>query len=447
MNLNEFPPSSNPSPSQQRDALQKGLGRAVLWARNGSLNDQGVILEACLNDLRHDRQVEHPRGRWLWEIMEATGTVEAFRTPILDALLALDDGSAAQQLCQFCVLYAQHGDERFRARLRDVVAGRPAPDCPWLGEAELVELDREEGLLFAADVRGKSLQDRDWDWDDTGMIDAAVEVLGEPAVASALLQRSTSNADVNRFRQAWLAEVATKPLAPALNHVQAMRQMSLSDIVQKVESKPGPVGILRGWGMHADEDDLRAVLDLLLNRQDPAVIGNYLRVFSNRPMPAFDERLLVLLDHADQQVRERACSALAPNQHPAIRKFAIEHHRRRIAEPGFLKLFIRNCQSGDEDLLLDSLRLPDDPCECHGIVMDLVKLLSANADLPSGGLAIRAYAATPCGACRSDAVEILVARQAAPDWLMEECRWDSVAETRDLVLGALATSDCPRGQE
>ena len=57
MKISDYSLPSSPSLDQQRDALQKGLGRAMLWAMQGRLNDE-PLLAACLRDQRFDMQVE-----------------------------------------------------------------------------------------------------------------------------------------------------------------------------------------------------------------------------------------------------------------------------------------------------------------------------------------------------------------------------------------------------
>ena len=62
MKFGDYSPPSSPTLDQQRDALQKGLGRAMQWAVNGRLDDE-LLLEACLRDQRFDWQAEDSRGR------------------------------------------------------------------------------------------------------------------------------------------------------------------------------------------------------------------------------------------------------------------------------------------------------------------------------------------------------------------------------------------------
>ena len=53
-----FEPAEHPTASDCRDAIQKGLGRALLWARKGAFTDKDTLLAACLNDQRYDRPMD-----------------------------------------------------------------------------------------------------------------------------------------------------------------------------------------------------------------------------------------------------------------------------------------------------------------------------------------------------------------------------------------------------
>ncbi len=158
----ELKPPALPDTSDFKDALQKGLGRALAWSKQGMWTDKRILLDACMHDLRHDRQLEDARGPWLWSIMEAVGAIEEFRDAILQGLQDINDGLAAVQLCQFSVLYARRGDERFRSRLREIVIQKPIEDCSWLGAEELIDLDAEEGFQLILRARSESLLNSQW---------------------------------------------------------------------------------------------------------------------------------------------------------------------------------------------------------------------------------------------------------------------------------------------
>lgn len=431
-------PVEQPDGEKCRDALQKGLGRAVLWAQDGRWKDRDILLQACLHDQRYDRQCEESRGKWLWGIMEATGTTDAFREPILAAAGSIEDDVAAVQLCEFCVEYARRGDERFRDRLRAIVAERPVSDCPMLGVDGLIELAGEAGFVVAAERRGSELHDREWEkWEDGYLIEKAVKLFGRERVAALLHERSSSSEAIARFLRGWESSAVEPPSEPWPSHADRMRRISLDEVIQAAEDGGNLGGYFRGWGMYASEDDLRAIHNRMTRCASPEVLEKYLRVFSNRTMPRFDESLIGLLNHESDNVRSRAFTAISLYAHPAIRKFAIENIGERFSEFRFLELFIRNYQPGDEDILLHNLELPVERDSRHWILMDLKEILEKNPIALCRELGLCIYFGTPCGNCRSDAASLLISRAVAPDWLIEECRWDCDSNTRELAQSEL----------
>ena len=429
----DLEPPEFPSAFDCRDAIRKGLGRALLWAEKGVWNEKDILLEACLTDFRYDRQCEEARGLWLWRMMQAVKVDDEFRAPILDSLQTVSDDLAAVQLCRFCVYYARQGDERFRRQLQRIVSEKPISDCPWLGEEELIELDGEAGFLFTAKVRGAVLLQREWDWDDSSAINVAIKQLGEPIVLAALQRVSASSKEIACFLDKWRAAVEKESGAPKQNHAARMRQYTIDDVIQAAEGTRNQTGLLRGWGIYASERYLEIILERLLACREPEWIANYLRVFSKRALPRFDETILDLLDHENEKVRRWAYMAVGQNTHPAIREFAIGSLRLPIIDPEYLQLFVKNFQPGDEDLLLETLHIPADPDQRHGLLMDVVKVLERNPVAHCEALALLAYRLTPCGPCRFDSAQLLVGRKFAPPWLIAECGYDSVSDIQKLV--------------
>lgn len=177
----DYSPAESPSVEQQRDALRKGLGRAMQWARKGQLADE-PLLTACLENQVFDTQCEDPRGDWLWKLIETTETAQRFRGPILDALDHLPDERSAPQLCAIARHYAKRRDVAFRSRLYEIVEQRPFVTFPYLAEKEILELDGEQALVFAARIRGAELAHREWDWDDRFFIRRVSSRFGEDIV-------------------------------------------------------------------------------------------------------------------------------------------------------------------------------------------------------------------------------------------------------------------------
>lgn len=427
----DYSPHDIPSLDRQKDALRKGLGRTMRWALGGHLVES-LLLSACIENQVFDAQCEDPRGEWLWRLIQTIGAAERFRQPILNALKRLTDERDAIQLCELAKLYAKAGDTDARKRLYEIVEQKPFSTMPWLGENELLEIDVGQALVFAARARGDGLATREWEWDDRSFIENAVERLGEHQVQELL--ENNSNEGISRFWKTWCLE-SKKQLeqAPLPSHEQRMRAISLGEIISSAESDRPAFGYLRGWGMFADSDDLTAVLHRLWAAENPKVIANFLTVFSNRAMPAFDSRLIALCSHSDEKVQMRAFQALSKNRNPEVRSFALAELENGLTDGAIASLFICNYEPGDETRILDALALPSDENELHCLLMDIAKVLKTNPDADASKLGIIIYGHTPCENCRFTALEQLQRQQAAPTWMMAECRFDSNEECRTLA--------------
>lgn len=426
----DYSPPSSPSLEQQRDALQKGLGRVMQWALSGRLVAD-ALLGGCLQDRRFDPQVESSRGDWLWGMVRAVGATELFRVPVLHALYDLSDERSASQLCELALRYAEAGDEPFRTRLYEIVERKPFAHSPWLGEEEVVALGGEQGFIFAVRVRGRLLAGREWEWDDGSLTDLAVERFGEEHV-SRMLDASTDEA-VSRFGDHWRQDKQKKAEQTAQrSHKERMTATSVQEILRAAEGD-GKCFWFRGWGMHADEAALQAVLQRLWVEQEARVIANLVRVFSARALPVFDARLIELCRHGDEEVRRRAFAALEQNAHPLVRELALTELHKGVRDGSVVALFINNYRRGDEHWILDAVELPDDECELHWLLMDVIKVLEKNTEADCSRLGVVSYASTPCENCRFYAARLLLNQHAAPGWLIEECRYDSGEDCRALV--------------
>jgi hypothetical protein len=419
----DFSPPATPTLDQQRDALKKGLGRAMQWAMRRALDDE-PLLEACLRDGRYDTQLEQMRGQWLWKMVRAVDAVDRFRVPILHALYALSDDRSADQLCELAWCFAASGDETFRKRLYEIVERRPMAECRSVAEAAIIHLDGESAFLFAARLRGKDLAQREWEWDDGSLVTEAIERWGEERVSD-LLQQAMDPA-IRRFSTGWLEEkLADDGKEQLQSYRDRMRSITVADVISAAESGVDGSYSFRGWGMQAGEAQLEIVLEHLSNSQDAKVIANLLRVFWKRPLPAFDACLIGLCQHADSEVRRWTFNALQNLGHDSIRAYALSQLENGLRDGFVISLFARNYQPGDEQLIQNAIELPEDDFDRHSLLMSVVTVLEANPDAKAGELGVIGYASTPCGFCREHFVRVLLGQNAAPEWLVEECRFDA----------------------
>jgi len=185
--------------------------------------------------------------------------------------------------------------------------------------------------------------------------------------------------------------------------------------------------------MNATPEQLNEITRSLWNATEATSVACLLRVFSNRPLPEFDARLIELAWHADDSVQRRARIAIAKNSHPLVREFALQELMQEEPPTDVGSFFIRNFEPGDERRLLSAIAQPLTPDDRHSVITDLLEVLDLNANSTSAELGLVIYGESPCAVCRANAVRLLVRDQATPDWLLEECRDDCEDEIRKLV--------------
>jgi hypothetical protein len=430
--------SSEPNEDVFSDALRKGLGRAFLWTQSGKAKFE-VLLDACLNDYRFDRQVEDSRGDWLWQLVEVGGLTTRFEEPLLEALDNIEASDAASQICQLARHYAASGKELFLSRLYHIVENRPVEDIAWLGEEELIELEGNAGFLSAVKRHGMELNARSWEWFDGLLGNLGIERLGEEAVMNLLDSAGTADGEVRRYAEGWREERTVKADVKRTSYKDRVGTDNADKVIAAAESTESTAFRFRGWGRLASMADLEKVFRRLLETENVESLRRYLQVFATRPWPQFEPRMIELCEHPDANIRRRAATAVANNRHPEVRAFALS----KLKEPHFqdaIELLARNYEPGDEAVVLNALTLPTDDNQLHWTLMSLRTLLEDN----SGANCLQAveliYEQTPCSSCRCSAVTLLQDREGLPGPLQSECKYDVEADTR-LLVGGPAWSD------
>ena len=66
------------------------------------------------------------------------------------------------------------------------------------------------------------------------------------------------------------------------------------------------------------------------------------------------------------------------------------------------------------------------------MIQAINRVLEKNSEADCSRLAVIVYAETPCENCRFFAVRLLHTRKAMPDWMREECKYDSAEDCRQL---------------
>lgn len=432
MELSDFSPSQFPSPEAQRDALQKGLGRAWQWARSGQLSTD-LLLDACLNDKRFDGQCEENRGGWLWELINELGCVASFRQPLLEHFSHALDERQAHQHCELIFQYAETGDGPCREALWRFVENGSVAEAPWVGVGQLLLLCEMDAFEMITRIRGKSFLNREWDWHDSALVQRASELFGEAVVRDFLL--GGNSPEITRFASAWKAEQQASHDGRMTDPRDQKMASTAEQVIQEALTTDNCRWIQR-WGFKASDSEVQKVAEALWQIDNPEVIRRLLWVFARRAMPEFDKRLLELCQHEDEEIKRLAFRASANNGHPSVRTFAIDQLTSGSYLPS-LQLFAKNFRSGDEQLIFNAIEIPADSDDRHGLLIDILHVIEENtaADVVLLGQVI--YLHTPCTICRTAATKVLLQRKQAPQWLIEEVERDADEDARELVKEVL----------
>ena len=425
-----------------RTALSKGQGRALQAVlAKGRLIDEEAMLDACLHDRSFDPQLEAERAPWLFDILAATESVDRLQPPILEALSQSSDTWDLAQLCDLAEIYARRGSEKARAALYRTWDRIPDPSAPWLAEEPILRLDGLEGLLYIAERRGSALRRGDENLGVQGILEAAEGICGPRAVADALEAAALRSADTTAFveqaqeERRQNLEKASEDRVSLGDRIQAITPVQVLDAIEGGSLEPTR-SMLGRWGRHADEDSLQRIAEGMLREEDPARLVRYLAVFSRRPLPDFDARLIGLLDHADAGVRRRAAKALAETKAQAVRDLALHRLEDGKADGDTLGLLKRNYRDGDHRLIESRLVECDDPDKTHDLCWGLRDVFDQNNRSEGAGCMLFGYEQTPCSNCRQAFFAWLLDRGKAPAEVTEECRFDANPDIRDLAESA-----------
>jgi hypothetical protein len=416
------------------NALQKGFGRAYLWAAQGKASAD-CILAACLNDYRFDRQVEDARGDWLWQILSAASMAQRLSAEVLAALLRIEESDAGPQLCQLARHYALAGDDRFQSELRRIVEDRPCQDDDLLGVEELVRLEGSDGFVRAVRRHGFELLSREWEWFDGDLAYIGIRWLGEEFAISLLDSHATADANIRRFTESWQLDRRIRAAHKPVPYRERVGEYSKDEIIAAAEATDKTSTRFRGWGRFATDTDLNIIYERMLATTNVESLRRYARVFATRPWPGFDVRFLQLCLHDDENLRRLAGFAVANNRHPAVRRFALEHLKIPLHQENSINMLVANYESGDEEIVLDSLQLPEDACHLHRMLMGLRNLVEENETARCEAAVELVYENTPCSECRRAIVKLLAERVGLPEMMSAECQFDVDPDTRSLAGG------------
>jgi hypothetical protein len=422
------------TPEQFRDALQKGLGRALLHVReHGTEGLEEIILDGCLHNYCEEPIFEGSRGSWLMKMIDGNNNSSYYLERVIDAATISSEYWDTIQLCDLLLHFAEQGDSKARAALYESFDRQIFGDS-WPGGPDIIYLDGIEGMLHIAEVVGVRMRDDDAYNEADSMLNIACERYGEKEVLGALKDRAGISANVQTYmerieqdRQEWEAG--------RNNRIES----TLESILAEIEAETRATYRLRTFGEKADPEVIEVLFEKMLAEQRLPQLLRYLWVFERRAVPALVPRLFDLAFSKDKKIRQAVLRVLSNVQHPDVRALAIrllESYDSPVLEEA-MGVLSSNYQSGDHRVIMATLDRFSEHSAIHGIGIAVRKLAEQNQHPDLKPTLLWMYETTPCSYCRLHTVELLIARNETPRELLDECRWDCREETRELAENKL----------
>ena len=428
--------------------LKKGLGRAKLQIMNNGLNDYAdIVLNACLHEQTYDPQCESSRADWLLEMFYRTDHFPRFREKIISSLLTETDVWDLQQLFDLVYLIASNNDSTAKNALRNraiQIAAEPS-DHDWIGNEELLKIDKESGLIELSKIYGRRLLVNPDDFVPTDLVFLVEEQ--KDRYVSILKKMSKSYNEIDSYLKYLQKEYGETLLVNHIDreeskkrhHERVRRIYPIDLIIDNAKNKVGKYpGMYLSFGRHATPQELEQVFHILMNETKESVIIRLLWVFRKVAMPQLHPKLFEWALCETPELKLAAISALSQVTDKKIYEFGKE----MVSNVGLIgdnaaaiDLFVNNYGDDIPQLLSASLKdIELDEQEAHSIGFNIVDLAEKNSDQKLSTLLKWVYENTPCTNCRYKAIEHLAELKQLDEALINECKYDASEEIRGFAM-------------
>jgi len=440
------------NPAEFRRVLNLGLGRVIVHLQTADATPyQDAILYACLHSTAYDPQIEGSRAAYIHEVIQLTGKYEFYRDQVIAALeksppsderdrgLLLEltanfagDGyePARQELYRQCVLDLQEGFD-FASHL-------------------LIQVDGLEALRFLTE------QANHVDWEDWSL-DLLLIILeddhSEDYSLDAICDVTKANSEFQRGIVATFHERKAKKTKGASNREEKykIKPQEVRELISTNSKRIQNFSFLRQWGIYANEDDFLSAAHDLAAETDPERLRSYIRIFMKRPFPLDPQPLIEhahrknkRISHLDwysdewRELRE-VINALELLHHPEVRALGLELLQTVNRTGWGIELLIKNFQDGDWKLITNAVpQLQIDQDAAHAIGLAVLDVFDEHPNSEAEKALLVVYERTPCSRCRRHVVENLNKINRIPQWMIEECKFDSNYDLREAMINGFA---------
>ncbi len=419
--------------------LELGLGRAVLYAQQNDMTSyQDIVLNACLHCQSFDQQAEGARGIYMFDLINSLPNIEFYRERILASLSAFVDTSSvtddvdhdvAQQY-ELARLFAERDDEEARQIIYATFDANPTL-AGYIGADHIVQLDDAKGFELVAAKLGTLLSANEDEY-KAGHLFIQLESQISDQEAYKVLDRLTNDPNTRAFAE--LVNIERKRTSGPIEY----KHLPYVEVKRQIVENSAQSTFYQ-WGEHADPTDLLEAANDLMLETDVRTLKRYLLLFRRAPFPLDPTRLFELAHHEDLRVAARAINALTNVQSPVVRQFALDGIAKGYLIGHMVSILARNYVEGDWEFIEAlTAQQPEDREDYHSLGWGVLDMLDVHPSEQTVGALLNLYEYGPCAVCRERFIRQLHALGKLPDWIRDECRYDSYSDTREFIENLLA---------
>lgn len=409
-----------------------------------------VILNACLNDLRYDRQIEDGRAGYLFRVLRATGEPQFYLPAFCDALHCNDAKVALFQINDLVGWFSGHGFENARSALHNAFQRWALGEVPNGFDRDSLTEDAAKAIIDWEEVPGfaevaQTLAQYPF-MDDAmfrhaWLVGALFDLLGKNEAAIELSVFTAEHPEYTQSVQRLLDDEVAWESDRENRHPKLLPPPpSYEEIKASVHDFEEPQYNFTRWGRNMDEVKLRRLAEDLVCETKPELVKRYLRLFYKRPFPLDLAPLIALTKDNDEYIAHWAMRALEQVTHPDVRALGLQFARETTFNRYGLDLLARNPGEEDAQTIRQLWMRNLDDEDAHTLGMSLTDYLEENTDLPEAEEFLRiAYERTPCSLCRGRFAKDLYERGGLTPEMLRECRYDADDGVRELARTIPAT--------
>jgi hypothetical protein len=383
--------------------------------------------------------VNGSRPEYLFDVVRAAMDEPFIRERLIDAMSYLGDVGDGWMVSTLVRMFAQEGDLEARGALFASVERDPE-DHPAL--EEIIELDGLDGLLFVADRLGdRGFTDPD-SYENEVLLANVIDRFGEENVWRKLDEGSRNSSQIALF-SALARERSQRPQNPGRERPQP-GDIGFEQLRKLIDDRQASWIFVQGWGKHANDEDLLRAAEALLAIPDHDVkrLTLFLRIFAWRSFPLSHSPLVRLADSDNEEIRDRALSALKNVRHPDVRELGLR--LVTTADPALrrwsFELLNTDPQPDDHLLMEEVFDREADENALHWIGMSILKVVDRTHSIAFTDALLKVYERGPCAFCRESVVRRLIDLGTLPHPVAEECLFDQSLDTREHASQYLSSS-------